>query len=246
MSIDLVAGIFGARGSGKSHTAKQFLLTKPPRVLIVDPMDEFGDHARRCDTLPEVVKLSAEKSFALRYVPRIENVPADVLREVFCSLCAIAWARGDLVFMVDEGQLFTRAQAAPADWSNLTLRGRHRAIRIFCLSQRPAHIDKDFFSNATFVRSGRLNFADDIATMANALRVPAAVVSSLIGREWIGRDLLNGNLSCEPADALERGKPAALPVATPEPPTKADPKPARKPARAKKTSKKSRRTRRTP
>jgi len=39
---DLVAGLFGARGSGKTHTARQYLENvKPSRVLILDPMGQF-------------------------------------------------------------------------------------------------------------------------------------------------------------------------------------------------------------
>jgi len=140
-------------------------------------------------------------------------VPADDLHERFCSFCLLAATRENLVMVIDEGQLFTRPGGAPPEWSYCTLQGRHHGIRIFLQSQRPTHTDKDFFTNATFLRSGRLNFADDITTMANALRVPIPAVRSLLGFEWIGRDLLTGDLSCEPADAVSRGQAPAAPVA---------------------------------
>lgn len=213
MAADLVAGIFGARGSGKTYTALRYLAeVNPSRLLIVDPMDQYAEHAQLVEGLADMGKRSAAAKFALRYVPAIVNIEADVLAERFRALCALAWQRANLVLLVDEAHLFTRAQAAPPEWRALTLMGRNRGICIFGLSQRPAHMDKDFFSNATFIRSGRLNFQDDITTMANALRVPAPAVAQLVGHEWIGRDLLTGEVSCEPADAIDRARPGGAPA----------------------------------
>jgi hypothetical protein len=192
-SVDLVVGLFGARGSGKSKTAKDYLAAElPPRRLIWDTMDEYGDHARAVPSLSAMLKGSGDATFALRYVPRGTDRE---LAARFGAFCALAYQRGDLMMIVEELQRVTQPSWAPADWSDCTLRGRHRRLAIFGISQRPANVDKNFFSMATFIRSGRLSFPADQRCMAEVLDVPLADVRALVGFDWIGRDMLTGRVS---------------------------------------------------
>jgi hypothetical protein len=71
----------------------------------------------------------------------------------------------------------------------MTLAGRSEALTIYGTSQRPACIDKNFFSNCTRIRSGRLNFEDDIKTMARVLKVKPDQVDSLLPLQYIERDM---------------------------------------------------------
>lgn len=202
---DLVVGLFGARGSGKSHTAKQYLnARRPARVLIWDTMNEYGAHARAVASLGDLGKLTMAPTFALRYVPRGTGAE---WAERFGAFCALAYARGRLCMVVEELQRVTRPQWAPADWSDCTLRGRHRQIDIFGLSQRPAHVDGDFFGQCTFIRTGRLTGRRNRARMAEELDVAVDAVAGLTGHEWIGREMVAGRLTCEPADAVTRSAP---------------------------------------
>ena len=70
--------------------------------------------------------------------------------------------------------------------------GRGYGVEVFALSQRPASIDKDFFSNMSMLHVGRMNFDDDVKTCAKALRVPVVEVQNLTGFKWIERDILAG------------------------------------------------------
>lgn len=207
-AADLVVGLFGARGSGKSHTVKDYLRTRSPaRLLIWDTMDEYGAHARAVPSLSAMLAAAGERSFALRYVPRGTERE---LAARFAAFCALAYARGELVMVVEELAAVTRPSWAPAEWSDCTLRGRHRRLAIFGLSQRPAGVDKNFFSNATFLRTGRLNFPADRRCMAEVLDVPIGAVAELRGHDWIGRDMLNGRLSGSPEPKFSRGEAAAM------------------------------------
>lgn len=202
---DLVVALFGARGSGKSHTIKRYLATRPARVLIWDTMDEYGAHARKVPTLAGLLAEAKGERFSLRYVPS-GNESEWAAR--FDAFCAIAYALGNLVMVVEELQRVTRPSWAPAAWSDCTLRGRHRHLSIFGASQRPAHVDKNLFSNATHIRTGRLNFDDDIGCMANALRVPRERVAALLEHQHIARDMLTGELEADDAQARAERRPA--------------------------------------
>lgn len=190
-------GLFGARGSGKSRKAKQFLSDeRPARVLVWDTMDEYNDHAQAVPSLSVMLGRSAAPAFALRYVPRGTDRE---LAARFGAFCALAYARGDLVLVVEELQRVTAPSWAPAEWSDCTLRGRHRRLAIIGISQRPANVDKNFFSMATFLSTGRLAFPADRRAMAEVLDVPLADVNALTGYDWIGRDMLTGRLTTSAA-----------------------------------------------
>lgn len=159
-------------------------------------MDEYSEHAHAVPSLSVMLQRSGADRFALRYVPRGTD------RELamrFGAFCALAYSRGDLLLVVEELQRVTAPSWAPVEWSDCTLRGRHRRLSIIGLSQRPASVDKNFFSMATFVTTGRLSFPADRRCMAEVLDVPADRVAELRGFDWIGRDMLTGRLAI-PAD----------------------------------------------
>lgn len=190
-----IAAFFGSSGSGKSAAVKQGLEanTGPRRLLIWDTMDEYGDFAKLCTSLGSAVQLTKRPEFALRYVPG--GVSGAKLVERFDTFCAIAYAAGDCHLVVEELQTVTQPGRAPAAWSDCTLRGRHKAMRVIGVSQRPASVDKNFYSNATFVRTGRLNFVDDVRCMANVLGVPDDQIRNLQPLEYVQREMANGTVS---------------------------------------------------
>lgn len=205
---DLVGAIFGARGMGKSTEIKRWLeASPPPRAMLWDTMDEYGAFLPRVDGLEDFLDMPAPRG---RYVPAGEG---KIWRARFDVFCAIAFELGDLFMVVEEGQRVTSPAHAPAAWSDCTLRGRHKRLRIVMLSQRPASVDKDLFSNATVIRTGRLNFADDLACMAGVLMRPAEEIATLPPYEYLQRDMLTGEISRgrveAPAAAARPSSPAA-------------------------------------
>lgn len=192
-----MVALFGARGSGKSTAAKAFLAKHGGSAIVWDTMDEYDAHARTVGSLVELLTAAgaaraAGAPFMLRYVPRGTDAELTLRFEAFCKA---AYALGELVLVVEELQRVTRPSWAPASWSDCTLRGRHRQVGIIGISQRPASVDKNFFSNATVVRSGRLNFADDVSCMANVLQVPAARIGALLPFHYIERNMLTGEVT---------------------------------------------------
>jgi hypothetical protein len=113
----------------------------------------------------------------------------------FCrAALAIARSRGRCNVVVDELQLVTEPGRAPAEWGELVLTGRKFGVQVMAASIRPALIDKNFWTVATHVRTGRLNFSDDQQTMARSLNVPIADVQALSGFQFISRNMLTGEI----------------------------------------------------
>lgn len=187
-----IVAAMGSSGSGKTAYVKQAIAGES-RLLVWDCMDEYGDIAQRAPDLSAMVQCIAKReAFRIRYVPH--GSPKELARR-FDTFCQVAYAAGDLAMVVEELQTVTQPTWAPARWSDCTLRGRHKRMRVYGISQRPASVDKNFLSNATSIRTGRLNFADDARCMAKMLGVRDADVLALKPLQWIERDMHTGETS---------------------------------------------------
>lgn len=211
----LIAGVFGATRQGKTTLTMQMLSERRSRrLLIFDPMGQYADFAELVPDLGAMlaaVRAARAGGFALRYVPPRASAEATVAR--FDALCALAYDAGDLDLVAEELQLVTRPSWAPPAWSECTLRGGHRGVSIIGLSQRPASVDKNFFSNCSAVVSFRLNFEPDARCMAGMLfRDPGDIVA-LPQYTYIARDMNTGQVSegvtRAPNQAAAQKKPAA-------------------------------------
>lgn len=156
-------------------------------------MNEYGAQAELVPKLAALLdRARAERSFGLRYVPpRGTDAELAVRFDAFCS---IAFDLGDLLMVVEELQRVTKPSWAPAAWSDCTLRGGHEGLSIIGVSQRPASVDKNFFSNCSTVSTCRLNFADDIACLANVLGVARERIAGLAPYHYIARDMALGEV----------------------------------------------------
>lgn len=182
--------ILGASGSGKSTFIKREI-SKPAhrRLLIWDPMKEYGAHGQAVDTAAGLVEALKGKRFALVFQP--STLPAARIRQ-FDFLCRAALAAGNLTLVVEELRFVTTPSRAPLGWAQVCLTGRHAGLTVFGASQRPASIDKDFLGNCSKVRTGRLTYPEDVKAVSAAARIPAAEIDALKPLEWIEKDLNTG------------------------------------------------------
>jgi DNA helicase HerA-like ATPase len=182
----------GASGSGKSSFAKgELARTRPRRLLIVDPDDEYGAFAHRAASLREAVDLTAAPTFAVRVRPHHAR---ELGTRQFAFACALAWERAPCVFVVDELADYVTAAAGPDEWLRLVRRGRKQGVAIYALSQRPALIDKTLWSQATTIRTGWLAYRADQVAIAAALGVRPDELAGLAPLDWIERDRNGGEL----------------------------------------------------
>jgi hypothetical protein len=179
-----VWAVFGASGTGKDAWTKQQLKKLNPKRLIVwDPMDEYGEHA---DRVPDLVAL-------LKAVK-----PAR-----FAWWCRICWAAGDAVCLVNECSQVTTASQAPPDWARLTTAGRHRQIHVIALSQFPAQVDKSLMGNATLIHTGHLANVRHRQAVAVEIDAEPESIRSLQDLEWLEwsretRAIKRGRLAFKP------------------------------------------------
>jgi hypothetical protein len=183
-----ITAVMGGSGSGKSTFIKREIARiKPKRLIIFDVMHEYGDHGQPVKLCGEMARLAKQASFKLIFQPNSRSIESQ-----FDFVCRLAFALGDCMLVVEELNRVTEATRSPPAWQDCTSRGRHKGLIIYGASQRPAGVDKDFFSNATRVRSGRVNFEADIRTLANVLKVKPADIDGLMPLEYIERDMTTG------------------------------------------------------
>ena len=185
-----IVACMGASESGKSAHVKQLIAAeRPERLAVWDRMDEYGAFAKSAPSLAALVAAVRSPRFAVRFVPSGDRKLRARQFDVFCTA---AYMVGNLFMVAEELNSVTTASHAPGPWQDCTSRGRHRGLQVFGLSQRPAGVDKDFFGNATCVRTGRLNQGSDIDVMADVLMVPRQEVAALLPLQWIERDMKTG------------------------------------------------------
>lgn len=194
-----VVGVMGATGCGKSYYLRR-MLARPARkrTLIWSPKEAIDRYADLyassvvCTTASAVLnalKRAGKGPVHIVFVPTLNRKKDQALFGVVCKMAMLA---GNITVVAEEVHTVTMPSWAPDGWSELIMMGRGYGVEVFALSQRPASIDKDFFSNMSLLHVGRMNFDDDVKTCAKALRVPVADVANLTGYQWIERNILTG------------------------------------------------------
>ena len=172
----------GGTGSGKGVSVREHLKkTKPARLLVWDPLGEYGYCCRLVTSdLAAVAKAVKAGSFSVAYWP---GPDARQFADKFALFCRIAWSAGNCDVLVEELSDVTTASFAPQPWARLVRQGRHRGLRLIGCTQRPAKVDKDFLGNNTYVRVFQLNWPDDMQVMAKLVRAPLPDVEALVTTE---------------------------------------------------------------
>lgn len=162
--------------------------------IVFDPGHEYEGHA----FTDEVKFYDAINDGRLGAIVLRPPFSADVRCRMFDRFCRVALAiarnRGSCLAVIDELHLVTEPGRAPPGWSELVLTGRKFGVRAIAASVRPALIDKSFWTVATHVRTGRLNYAEDQRTMANCLSVQIVDVQQLVDHQFISRNMLTGEI----------------------------------------------------
>lgn len=184
---------FGARGTGKTYWARQYIEAQRPARLIVwdyknDPT--LNGLGKTCTSLPEFIRALAAPTFQLRY---LVNHGADI-KQQFDLFCRAAWRAGCLMMYVCELPEVTRAGSAPAAWRRCVNVGREyqeagqrKWLSIVADGQRPPEVDKSVITNADIVHTGRLVFEDDAKAMARLMRCDPSELMTLADWHWIER-----------------------------------------------------------
>lgn len=170
---------------------------RPARLLVWDWMREYGEFGQVVDSLADVLALMRTRNGyrqRFRIIYRPPRVDRPILERGFSTFCKLAFDCGGLQVVAEELKFVTRPNGGPPGWVDLTMTGRHQGIKLIGTSQRPAAVEKDFFSNATVVRSGRFNYKPDVVAMAEVLDVTAEEIPKRQPLQYIERDMQEGLL----------------------------------------------------
>ncbi len=183
-----VIAVIGATGSGKGVYIKNYALTKAEkRLMIWDYMQEYGPLVDlSTGSLGAVVQGIAADRFRIAFKPSYDDKARAKQFDVFCKA---AVAAGSLRMVVEELAFVTSPAHAPAGWKAATSIGRHKGLRLIGASQRPAQVDKAFWSNCTEIHCGFLNYEDDQKVMARALGVALSDIQGLKPLEYIHKNV---------------------------------------------------------
>jgi hypothetical protein len=185
-------GVMAASGSGKGVWIKgQIKAMKPPRLVIWDYKDEYGDLAKPLTHSLKVVHTAMLKAgtsgpMQIRYKCKA-GTPAKVIMSEFEALCRLVQAWGNCLFLAEELANVTTPGWAPPAWREMTTGGRHEGIHIIGVAQNPALIDKTFLSNCSMIHCGPLREHHHRQTVARSMDVPLQEVTDLVKFQYIER-----------------------------------------------------------
>lgn len=183
-----VIAVIGATGSGKGVFIKNYALKKSDRRLLIwDYMQEYGTLVDvSTASLGAAIRTLQGETFRTAFRPSYD----DALRaKQFDAFCKAAVTAENVRLVVEELAFVTKASWAPAGWKMATSIGRHKGLRLIGASQRPAQVDKAFWSNATEVHCGFLNYEDDQKVMAKVLGVTLADIQALKPLEYFHKNV---------------------------------------------------------
>lgn len=167
----------GATGSGKGVSIREHLkAAKPARLIVWDPLREYGEFGRYVSTIPDLCKAIAGDSFAAIFWPGAE---VEKFAAKFDLFCRAVFAVGNCTVHIEELADVTTPSHAPPSWRRITKQGRHRGLRVMAGTQRPADCDKAFLSGVTYIRAFTLRWPKDKKVIADCMGEPLAEIDSL-------------------------------------------------------------------
>lgn len=186
-SAHIIACI-GASGSGKGVYIKKYWLKKSDkRLLIWDYMREYAPFVNQfTDQLAPVITALKGNQFQTAFLPSYDDKTRAAQFDVFCKAAVHA---GDLAVIVEELSFVTSPSFAPAGWKMVSSIGRHKGLRVIGASQRPAQVDKAFWSNCTEIHCGFLNYEEDQKVMSKVLGVTIDEIKALEPLQYIHKNV---------------------------------------------------------
>jgi len=179
--------IFGMRGCGKSHLARE-IAELFPRKIIIDPMSEykgdfvvsdFNNFAKILKT--EIIQKNNQKyTVVFRPSPHIKSTDS-----LFDSLMRLVFELGNCLVLIDEVQLFSNPHFLPHYLKNILMIGRHRGIAVMAITQRPAQINKAILAQSAHIFCGQLHEKNDILHVADFINIEKNKLVTLGKRKFI-------------------------------------------------------------
>lgn len=206
-------GVFGATGTGKSLYVRSLLKKKRKRILVWSPKERKDNYAGMLGAVPVTSwrelspilgKAGHAGPFCVVFVPSLDRKRDEAQFDVVCrALLELE----NCTLVPEELHTVTQATWAPQGWKNVALMGRASGLEVIGTSQRPAQVDKSFFSSLSVCHTGRLIFKEDAKTIAASVLVPPEELMALPNLHYVQR-VMDGGAPTRGviSGALNRGK----------------------------------------
>jgi hypothetical protein len=134
MSQNVIVGIAGRRGCGKSTVARR-ILERCPRIVLWDPLGEHDWCPNELASVGELERFLAwadgRDTFAARCTLQWGSLEAE-----FGVVAEVVYEYGDLVLGVEEVPLICSPGALPDGFDRLVRLGRHQGVSVVYTGQR--------------------------------------------------------------------------------------------------------------
>lgn len=188
--------VIGKAGSGKSEITKRKIKKLKPKRIVVWSPDEFLPDGTKLDdwagnvggrvvhTIHELIAAVKKPSFKVVFVPSMDHKTR--MRQ-FDFFCKAVFAAKNLVCIVEELAFVTSPNPSLVleSWSMLSLRGRKMGVYLIGITQRPAHIDKDFLGNCSSVTCLALKYPADRKAVSETTLIPTDEIKALQPLQYI-------------------------------------------------------------
>jgi len=159
--INSIITIVGQRGSGKTTLAKMLVLMRS-RVVVLDPLCEYGNEGLIFESLGDLVNFMSEHSEGqFRVICRFESM------EEYDTLLDLSREIGMLTVVIEELNFFIQVQSKNPHFDQLYRFGRHRGVSVIGIAQRCAEIPKLITSQSDSIISFRQTEPGDLKYLSS-------------------------------------------------------------------------------
>lgn len=188
------AAFFGKTGSGKSYALlkkyREWQRKKKRQVIAWSPKEPLDNYASalKCQAYTEMAQFvkAVRAGRNAVFTPPLDRVAAEPAFDLFCRL---AFAVAPLIVIVEEMHTITRPTGGVPYWHKITQMGRGYGVAVLGASQRPAHVDKDFFGALSYAHCGTLLYVEDAKTAAGLLLCHHSEIMALSGYQYKSRTM---------------------------------------------------------
>lgn len=126
--------IIGKRGSGKTNLGRQLIRrTGSRRILCYDSNGHDYQGGVICQGIETLKNYWRQVNNGPFYIVFRSNQP----RADFETVCKLVMAAGDMIFLVDEVDMYFNESEPPEPFADIIRRGRHHDIDLIGITQRP-------------------------------------------------------------------------------------------------------------
>ena len=189
---NVVIGIAGKRGSGKSTVLKSIALDAP-RLLV---WDLLGEHRWCPNPLRNEREISAFISWAHgreRFAARV--VPDDTDDETFEALCQLAYREGRLLLVIEEVAMISKPNWLPPSLDKIVRLGRHRGVSVAWTTQRLSEVARRLTSTTDAFLLFFHHEPRDVEAIQQRCGIAVADTVSQLGRHnFVSWDVATGRI----------------------------------------------------